>query len=270
MPTSPSCRPGSHWPRWRRLRNTSVGQPHPRPQLAASAWPRLRFADALAAAALLLIAGGLTIPLLAKLRQDRDRVACADNLRVLWGALSNYSEQVPDRSFPMIEEQGPRSVAAAFVPILHDAGMLPKTTLVACPARREQRKPANISLVGLSEAFGKGDEEFGTLARDLAGGYAYSLGYRNGDELVGLRASDPDTLPIIADLSEGSENSLNHGGSGQNVLYIGGNVRWCVKPTVGEEGDDIYVNRQFVLRAGESRSDTVLGPGDARPDGPSK
>ena len=58
-----------------------------------------------------------------------------------------------------------------------------------------------------------------------------------------------------------------HGGAGQNVLYIGGNVRWCVQRTVGQDRDDIYVNKFNLLRAGEGRSDTVLGPGDARPLG---
>jgi hypothetical protein len=242
----------------------------PRLQLAAYGWPRVRRADVLAAAALLLIAGGLTLPVLAWARQERERIACAENLRTLWGALSTYSDQAPERAFPMIEAQGPRSVAGAFVPILHDSGALPETVLVACPARPERAEPASATLAGLADAFAQGDEQFNRLARDLSGGYAYSLGYRNGAELVGLRADDPETLPIMADLAAGDSNSPNHGGSGQNVLYIGGNVRWCVLRTVGEARDDIYVNRSLYLRAGEGRSDSVLGPGDSRPNGSSE
>jgi hypothetical protein len=62
-----------------------------------------------------------------------------------------------------------------------------------------------------------------------------------------------------------TENSPNHGGQGQNVLYIGGNVRWCANPAAGRDGDNIYLNRDRKVQAGVSRDDTVLGSGDARP-----
>jgi hypothetical protein len=35
-------------------------------------------------------------------------------------------------------------------------------------------------------------------------------------------------------------NSLNHGGEGQNVLYIGGIVMWWTTPDVGIDGDNIW------------------------------
>jgi type II secretory pathway pseudopilin PulG len=238
----------------------------PRSQLAPSGWPRFRRADVLAAAALLVIVGGVALPILAQARQQRDRVACANNLRTFWGALQEYSDQ-HDRAFPMIEQQGARSVAGAFVPILRDAGTVGNTMLVSCPARPTQTELTGSSLVDLQAAYDQGEEEFSRLARDLAGGYAYTLGYRNGATLVGLTADDPDTLPILADVPAGIGNSLNHGGAGQNVLYIGGDVRWCNLRTVGEDLDDIYVNKQNLLLAGVNHSDTVLGPGDARPSG---
>jgi hypothetical protein len=238
----------------------------PRTSLAPTGgWLRLRRADVFAAAALLVIVGGLALPILLESRKERDRVECENNLRTVWGALAEYSGRTPDQAFPMVEEHGPKSVAGAFVPILHDAGLLTDTHLVNCPARPVQAQPTNVTLADLESAYKNDAEDFARLGRDLAGGYAYSLGYRNGQQLVGLHATDPGTLPILADLPAGGGNSLNHGGSGQNVLYIGGNVRWCVLRTVGESGDDIYVNKHNFLRAGEGRSDTVLGPGDARP-----
>jgi hypothetical protein len=42
-------------------------------------------------------------------------------------------------------------------------------------------------------------------------------------------------------------------------------VRWCTQPTVGERGDDIYLNRRFQVGAGLERSDTVLGASSDRP-----
>src|SRR5262249_49245460 len=139
------------------------------------------------------------------------------------------------------------------------------TRAVSCPARPVQATPVNVTLADLQDVFQRDPDEFARLGADLSGGFAYSLGYRDGQGLIGLRATDPGTLPILADLPAGPGNRPNHGGSGQNVLYIGGNVRWCTSRTVGEAGDDIYVNKHNFLRAGEGRSDTVLGPGDARP-----
>jgi hypothetical protein len=240
----------------------------PHSQVGAGGWPRMRSVDALAAAALLIIVGGMLLPVLLSARQGSERAACQDNLRTVWGALEEYSGQNTDRAFPIVEAQGPRSVAGAFVPILRDSGALGETFLVSCPARHEFSEPAKVSSAELQAAFARDNAEFARLAREAAGGYAYSLGYGEGPTVVGLRATDPGTLPIVADSAPGGGNSPNHGGPGQNVLYIGGHVRWCVNRTVGEENDDIYLNKRNLLLAGESRSDSVLGPGDAGPSGP--
>jgi hypothetical protein len=239
----------------------------PRSQVASAGWLRIRAVDMLAAAALLIIVGGMLMPILLWARQERERTACQDNLRAVWGGLETYSGQAHESAFPMVEGQGPRSVAGAFVPILREAGTLNNTFLVSCPARHEESSPGNITIDDLQAALNRDPGEFARVARAAAGGYAYSLGYYDGPKLVGLRASDPDTLPIVADVYSIDGNSPNHGGTGQNVLFIGGHVRWCVNRTVGEENDDIYVNKHDLLRAGESRSDTVLGPGDAGPTG---
>ena len=59
--------------------------------------------------------------------------------------------------------------------------------------------------------------------RDAGGDYAYTLGYRDGDDVAGLRRDSGDLLPILADRpAAGDGNSPNHDGAGQNVLYIGG------------------------------------------------
>jgi hypothetical protein len=239
----------------------------PRGQFAPSGWPRVRRADMVAAAALLLIAAGVVLPAVLFARQQVERANCQNNLRTIWASLQEYGDKSPDGAFPKVEAEGPRSVAGVFQPMLRDAGVLSGQVLVACPARPGQESAANASLADLDTAFATDAEGFARLADNLSGGYAYTLGYRNGPTLVGLYTSDPQTLPIMADQPAGNGNSLNHGGTGQNVLYIGGNVRWCTQRTVGEAGDDIYVNKSNFLRAGEGRSDTVLGPGSAQPLG---
>ena len=60
-------------------------------------------------------------------------------------------------------------------------------------------------------------------------------------------------------------NSLNHGGTGQNVLYFGGNVTFATHRHVGVDGDDIYLNKRNRVAAGVNRWDTVLGASAAHP-----
>src|SRR5262249_22737277 len=157
-------------------------------------------------------------------------------------------------------QEGPLAFAGSFVPVLRDAGVLPATVNASCPAVGRQAPPV-ASLADLEAVQRARPEEFDALVRDLAPGYAYSLGYEDGGALHGLHRGLGDGLPLLADRpgDEAVGNSPNHGGGGQNVLYIGGHVRWCTERTVGEGRDDIYLNRRHQLRAGLGRSDTVLG-----------
>jgi hypothetical protein len=149
---------------------------------------------------------------------------------------------------------------------LTDAGVLGADVNTACPAQN-QRPTTTCSLNELEELSRRRPDEYRALTRNLGGDYAYTLGYQEGDDLMGLSRDSGDLLPILADRprTDGRGNSPNHGGAGQNVLYIGGQVRWCVEPTVGVNRDDIYRNLKNQVLAGEHQFDTVLGPSDAAP-----
>ena len=117
-------------------------------------------------------------------------------------------------------------------------------------------------------------EKYEQVVRGLWGCYAYSLGYRVPDEdgghFSGLVRGLDDGLPIMADRPPFTEtnasdlgNSPNHGRRGQNVLYIGGHVRFLTGRTIGP--DDIYRNNNNEVGAGLNRQDTVLGASWACP-----
>jgi hypothetical protein len=219
--------------------------------------------DWLVAAVLLILVGGLVMPLLARQWREQRRLACENNLRKFWVGLQAYADRT-DNDFPRVEAEGARGVAGIFVPILTDCGLL-KDVSIACPAQGQQ-EPLSYTVVDLEQLFRTSPVAFRSVAHDLAGHYAYCLGYEDGQTLRGLRRDTGDGLPILADYSGAdAHNSSNHAGAGQNVLYVGGNVRWCVLPTVGLDGDNIYVNHQFRVRAGLCHADTVLGASDARP-----
>src|SRR4051794_10273305 len=103
------------------------------------------------------------------------------------------------------------------------------------------------------------------------GCYAYSLGYRQPDvdgmdHLYRPRlGTDEDEMPIMADRPpfDGSYkvlagNSPNHGRDGQNVLFLGGNVKFVPSRRLGTD-DDMYLNRNKQVGAGLARDDVVLG-----------
>ena len=255
-----------------RLRRAETLPAAPRVSAAAvggrSWWRR---ADVLAAAASLLIAVGIGVAWLASARQRSDILACQDNLRRLHGALMAYSELRPDKAFPRVEAEGPRAVAGVFIPQLVDAGTLGQDVSVSCPARGRRPAPSEPGQVRrLEELYTTNRPAYTQAVKEVAGCYAYSLGYRDESGLHGLRRGAGDLLPILADcppFHEGAEggNSMSHGGGGQNVLTIGGSVRFCTTRTVGLGGDDIYLNRQQRVLAGLYPTDTVLAVSDAIP-----
>jgi anti-sigma factor RsiW len=237
----------------------------PAPLAASRASPPPRWfqrVDVLVAACLLILVGGLTAPLLVGLWKANARVSCTNNLRKYWEGLTSYAE-AHGQAFPRVEADGPRGVAGVFVPILADAGLVGGVS-ADCTAQGHVPPPV-ISMARMEELYRDDPEEFAAVARKLCGSYAYSLGYEEGHTLCGLTLNSGSGLPILADRpSAGGGNSLNHGGSGQNVLYVGGNVRWATLPTVGVAGDHIFLNERKKREAGVRRTDSVLAPGDAR------
>ena len=238
--------------------------PTPIDQAGPSARPRLRWADGLVAALVLILVGGMGFPLLARQWQAHQRVACANTMRQVYAALSAYGDG-HDEAFPFVERSGPRSAAGVFVPMLTDAGLLADVR-VACPAAGVT-EPTRRTLAEMDTLHRTNPAKYRDIAFDLAGRYAYSLGYLEGDRHTGLRRDSGDNLPLLADAGHDGVNSTNHGGGGQNVLHVGGHVRWCTHPGVGIDGDNIYLNQQRLIRAGLSRQDSVLGAGDAQPFG---
>lgn len=240
--------------------------PPPSPR-AASAWRGPRRADLIAAAVLMIFLGALTGPLLVKSWHLQGRQTCANNLRQYGEMLHTYSLH-KDGRLPQVEDHGTHTYAAAFVPILREANCLKKYPQpLACDAsgRRSSPWPSISDVEGSRDS--ADPELFAERARQLAGNYAYSLGYRDNGTLFGLSARDCNQ-PIMADhrpVPGVGTNSPNHGGIGQNVLYVGGNVKWHTTPAAGSQDDDIYLNRKGKIAAGVDCDDSVLGSGEATP-----
>jgi hypothetical protein len=207
--------------------------PESEPVFAPSRWRRM---DALVAAGIMVMIGGLGVSGVGHIQKRQDRMACQNNMRQLHTSLVGYCDS-HDGRFPEVSDLPPNNVAGSFATMLQESGQLPPTGVPACPT---------VKVAGPS------------------GGYAYSLGYRGPDgQLHGLRrgpAQENDLLPILSD----RPSPTGHG-TGHNVLYIGGNVVYATTPKVGVDGDDIFFNQADHVAAGLHKLDTVLAPDNTPP-----
>jgi prepilin-type processing-associated H-X9-DG protein len=243
--------------------------PAPSRRGASLTRPFFRRADVLVAASVLVILTGLGLGWVIKVRSRNDVLVCQDNMTRIYQGLKGYSDLNRGR-FPDIARasgQPARNVAGMVVPILASSGQLPDNASCACPAL-DGPCPSPMTV---AEVLALSDEEFAHRASRLAFGYAYSLGYQEDGEYRGPRFDEDQPngqLPILSDsppFDPSAGNSPNHGGRGQNVLFMDGHVRFCTSRAVGVNGDDIFVNRDNRVGAGLDRLDTVLGRNTARP-----
>jgi prepilin-type processing-associated H-X9-DG protein len=234
---------------------TTRPAPPPEPPASVPAWRR---PDALMAAGLLVAVLGLGLPTLSAIQTERQKLSCQNNLRQFWGeAFQKYQDQDKE-SFPFVREG---QEVRAFLPIMAKDFMLPATVNLTCPVEGYREAPP------VNDIQTKTVEEL-TASNQLSTAYAYSLGYRDGgNRLQPLRPRTDDNAaftPIMADRPAPSGGRLLHG-NGMNVLFLGGNVRFCTAPNVGVDADDIYQNRNGQVKAGVDRDDAVLATGIVTP-----
>jgi hypothetical protein len=243
----------------------------PAPSRAAEFGPRRwwRRADVLVAASILLCAGLLVPPVVSHFRHQYQLTACQDNLRTFGVALRSYSDNhggaFPNVGDPKLEPVG---VAGIFLPILRETGAVdPERVNVCCPGNGDR---AGCPWT-LKELMDLAPQKFEELAPRLAGCYAYTLGYRGRDHRVYGYSERSPRVPLMADRppfrGEGppdtASNSPNHGGTGQNILFSDGSVKFFTDRFLA--GDDIYLNRHNRVGAGYGPEDFVLGISEARP-----
>ncbi|MHC4504134.1 MAG: DUF1559 family PulG-like putative transporter [Planctomycetota bacterium] len=183
---------------------------------------------------------GVILPALAAARERSRRTRCASNLRCIAYGLHLYSSDF-NKLFPSygvaaaIPEEAAVTDPAISNPMASLGMLYPDFIsdgkVFICPSAgtaihvEADLPSAELSRVR-SDAF-----EFKTLFTHKHSDYAYDPGHT---------AAHDWGVAVAADAGSPGENSLNHRGHGQNVLYIGSNVEWCESAYCGYERDDIY------------------------------
>jgi hypothetical protein len=202
--------------------------------------PPARWRNVIAVIGLSAAALALALPAVLHIRARSHQLACQDTMRQFYVAASDYSAN-HDGRFPQVGDGQIAATAADALKLY-----LPPDTRFTCPSA----PPDETAPMALAN-------------------YAYSLGFRDlTGELHGMeRTPGSDLMPILADAPHRQASlavPVNHR-HGQNVLFAGGNVRFCNSPNVGWEGDDIFCNVKGQVGAGLHKFDTALGRPEERP-----
>lgn len=225
--------------------------------------------DVLAVAATIVLLVGLGVPSVLRVRERRQRFACSANLAQLGRGLAAYAtvfnnalpfyrwsqatswQPTDDRNVELVPNRQ-HVYRLLQVGIVRDPAQFVCPSQWAVPMSAEQVKRNNDFLE----------------ARNLSYGYQNMAGVRpslNSDANLPIMADDnplfDNGLPL--GLSYGaSANSRSHGGAGQNVLTLGGQVKWMTTPDCGVDGDNIWTLqnvRRYTGREGpETATDSHL------------
>jgi len=221
---------------------TVVAPITPAPAKSEGGLPPARRWNVVAIVGLSLSGLALVLPAVLHVRERAQQLACQDKMREFYQAAVGYTDN-NDGNFPRVPDGQPATTAAEE---LKQAGYLPSDIRLTCASA-----PPDAT------------------APTALASYAYTLGFRDErGQLQGMdRAPGFDLMPILADAparKNGTAIPINHR-RGQNVLFAGGNVRFCTTSSVGVDGDDIFCNRLGQVGAGVAREDTVLGGPYERP-----
>jgi hypothetical protein len=229
---------------------------------------------------ILLVLLSIFIPYLLSLRESNRRLECADHLKQILGALQAYSHDnggaypkgVYDRSLrpdgytaftgaddpdPFIDPGGPGSVRRSDVTaslwLLVRGKYVKDPAVFVCPSSDDEPDSITDESGQPVEPGQRGNFRWSNnLSYSYADPYSSAPGYRLND-------TKPSDFVLMADQNPGAPaaqyeynapsldlakaNSRNHGGSGQNVLFAYGEVRFIKTPYCGIGQDNIYTAR---------------------------
>jgi len=212
------------------------------------AWtPTFSLRELGAVAAVLVLAVGVLLPSLYKAREGANRVLCADNIAMIWTGLNHYAscndEALPTppggvRVWLRDTAKTHASNTAALFRLVRDNYSPP--AVFQCPAA------SCASFVAR-----QGMDDFPS-PRNLAYTYQHCLNgpiRRDQPELISVAhqyAIVSERHPVFVDGRFrrdriGRDVSDNHSGSGQNVLYLDGSVRWVRSGHVGVNRNNIWL-----------------------------
>jgi hypothetical protein len=224
---------------------------------------RIRWIDAIAVAAVVILISAAVWPALDASRLRARLSTCQDNLRELGVALTSYSRNHDER-FPAVPTEGRLAAAGVYAPLLVSDGYLSDSRRVLCP-ESPLAGCRDFQIPSVEEFQSVGQEEAARLRRQMGGSYGYCIGHLECGRLVPTKNLGRSYFAVMSDAPSDvlpDHQSLNHGGRGQNVLLEDGHVAFITGSQIA--ADDIFANDNHQVAAGIHADDSVIaGSGTA-------
>ena len=223
-----------------------------------------RFVDIAVAVAVCLAAAGLVFPLLNMSRSNARVMACANNLREVGLAMTQYSEH-QNGFFPRVAETGSLAAGGIYAPTLLAGGYITDPRTFICPDS-SLADDVSLRIPTVAEVQAATGERLTQLRRRMGGSYGYALGYRQAGVYRPTRNLYRDTFALVADEpSEDCSSSPNHSGKGHNVLLEDGHIVFLKSCRLAGSMDDIFTNDDGKAAAGCHVNDAVIVRSDVSP-----
>lgn len=235
-----------------------------------SARTRWGVADSIVMAGILLVASMLFFPAIANSRYAARIAACQNNLRQLGFALASYSDKAGAGYFPAVPSRGPRAFAGFYAPVLLDSGYLVEKKLLICPSSPLAGPESAFEFPSIDQIDQATPHQLRWIQRVAGGSYGYNLGVVVDGVHHAAKNLGRASFALMADAPPSTTTSdtvlINHLGTGRNVLYEDGQVRFLpVKLIEQTWPDHPFMNREGLPEAGVDANDAVVGPSAAPP-----
>jgi hypothetical protein len=208
------------------------------------------------------------LPAINESRQQRAMIECKNNLRAIGVALENYGDK-HGGYLPFYGTEGPLGIAGIYAPILLESQFVTDRSVFVCQGSGDTR--TGIHSLGELRAAQADIEHLSGMLRSVGGSYGSLLGFKERGVYQSPRRDRLGGQSILVDRPRrpdegdvGHSNSPNHGGSGQNVLFRDGSVRFLCHPRECPGCDELFVSLGNRVEPGWNEKDQVFAPSDAR------
>ncbi|MBA61707.1 MAG: hypothetical protein CMJ76_05010 [Planctomycetaceae bacterium] len=218
---------------------------------------RWRMTDVLVLSVVLLCMAMLVSPALYNSRFVAGKLACQDNLQHLYRGMHNYS--LTNNGMYPVTPVSKVSISGIQAPILREQGDIEETRFF-CPTASETLAWRKQGIPAVQTVVDATPETLDKLAH-MGGTYGYNIGYQEQGQLRPVRHQGRPYFALVADRPTGdsiSRRSLNHGGTGQNVLFEDGHVAFLRETKERTLGDLYFVSDRGRVEPGIHNNDAVI------------
>ena len=233
------------------------------PLFESSRTTKLAWLDSLVTLAAGVVILSFLLPSIRVAQDSARRGACASHLQGIGQALILFSGGNPEHRLPQIDVSGPLSFAGVYAIRLKDAGLLPFSRRLWCPAMECVDIDQPIPTVSVFLAASPTTQN--NLRYTVGGNYAFTLGNVVDGIYVTPSMDSDNVFPVMGDslwpIESDKDLGWIHGRNAANILFSDGRIQYVRVDRIDAQFvDNPYLNRARQQAAGFGLNDSCLGP----------